>query len=151
CTYFLPKLGYLLAFLSLLGFLHRRRRTLLLYAVIIVAFVLLYNFHGGLGFPLYGARYWYPSLACFAVLAAHGLRVIRLRLPPGFFITTVILCLGWNVLSTVNDLAEYSKRFKRMELLRNDLYARCPEKTIVVLIPPDEEKPWDQPPNFFNW
>jgi hypothetical protein len=150
-AYFLPKLGYLLALLSLLGFYHKRRRTLLLYGLIFAAFILLYNFHDGLGFPLYGARYWYPSLACLAVLAAHGLRVIRQRSQPGLFLATIFLCLFWNVLSTASDLAEYSKRFERIELLRDDLYARCPEKSIVVLIAPENEEAYDKPPDFFNW
>jgi len=109
--------------------------------------ILLYNFHYGLGWPSYGARYYYSGFVSMAALAAVGSkRLIELlgneKLIYHFF--ALILCM--HVVFSATAIWHYSYRFNLWEDIREDIVNHCPENSIVILMNPSSYKPSNSDP-----
>jgi hypothetical protein len=143
--FFLPKLGYAIVLVCLIAFFSRKRARLYLYAAVILLFMLLYTFHPGPGWHIYGFRYWYPTLPCIAILLSHGLAVLRNARHRWLLPGIIILILVLNLVQLSADLKTYSLRFQIVDLVQADILRECPEKSIVVLDAPenwDASVPW---------
>jgi 4-amino-4-deoxy-L-arabinose transferase-like glycosyltransferase len=138
--YFIPPLICLLP-LIILGFFGRGqqsaefkhfRKILLGYGLLLV---LLYNVHPseGLGWPQYGARYWYPLVFVLGLLLSDGLRLFSALVSPKVFFSVLgilFLLQTWQSALQIND---YSERFQRVREIQNDIERQCPPQSIVIL------------------
>lgn len=108
---------------------------------LIVLLVVLYNFHGSLGWPQYGTRYWYPMLAPFTIFAGYALDRALRRFPLRHVRLALAAALAWQLLSLHGDLQVYARRFELVNALKADIEKACPEQSVVALIRPAEKPP----------
>jgi hypothetical protein len=141
--HFIPYLVWWLPFI-VLGFIGKKqentgftrfRRILLGYSLLFVA---LYNFHppGLLGWPQYGARYWYPLITVLALFLVTGFRALYDIASRQFFWAVFGLFILCQTLQSVHYLNIYSGRFEYIQSVLADINAKCPPKSIVMLHKP---------------
>ena len=96
--------------------------------------ILFYNFHRGLGWPLYGARYYYSGFVSLVILATIFFKYLiekfqnRSRI---FYLLMFVLCV--HVVFSVIAINEYSYRFKTKLAIIEDIASQCQDNSIVVL------------------
>lgn len=140
CAFFVP----LFAVFGVFKFRSKWRWVLLSNFVLLI---LLYNFHPGLGWPSYGARYYYSGFVSLVVLATIAskqlIEVLNDRKLIYHFIAYV-LCV--HLIFSVTAIWTYSYRFKLFMEIREDLFKTCPVDSIVILNNPTSLKPSNSNP-----
>jgi hypothetical protein len=124
------------------------RRILLIYSLLLIA---LYNVHPTetVGWPQYGARYWYPLIIALGLLLAEGFRVLYTISWRQFFWMIFGLCILWQAYQTAQYLNLYSERFRVIQNIQSDINMRCPPRSIVIL--PELKQWWKIAPSFTPW
>lgn len=96
--------------------------------------VLMYNFHPGLGWPQYGARYYYSGFFAMVFLATAAFRQFCSRWDSGNLgYYAVIVVFAIQGMFSVTAIWEYSHRFKVAAMVWEDIEKRCPPSSIVLL------------------
>jgi len=96
--------------------------------------ILFYNFHRGLGWPLYGARYYYSGFVSLVILATMYFKHLiekfqnRSRI---LYLLMFVLCV--HVVFSVIAIKEYSYRSKTKLALIEDIKDKCQDNSIVIL------------------
>jgi 4-amino-4-deoxy-L-arabinose transferase-like glycosyltransferase len=131
--HFINLVGPVVIFLCLFGIAHRSkwRKVGLL---ILLLFMLLYNFSPNLGWPQYGARYWYPVWLGIGLLMANGLFLLSKRFQNGnltvAFVAIIVTTQGY---LSINGIKTYEKRFGILTSMKEFVEKSCPPKTIVPI------------------
>jgi len=129
----LGRMGLALALLMLWGAVVMKEPALRRFgAVFLALLVVLYNFHHTLGWPQYGARYYYPAMAGLAVYAADAIAWGYQRHPKA----AVLLVLGTLAVQIPHHLIEVSEttaRFTWISRIRTEIDRHCPKDAIVAL------------------
>jgi hypothetical protein len=139
---FLPKIGPGLCGLVFIGVALIPRRERWVVGTLALSLVLLYNFHPGLGWPQYGARYWYPALGGLAIVAAGGLARIERRWGKTIVLAAALIVAATQLLVLPGDLAVYARRFDILYAVRADIFRHCPTPSVVVLSEPAPDSSW---------
>jgi len=96
--------------------------------------VLMYNFHPGLGWPQYGARYYYSGFFAMVFLATAALRHFFSRWGSGVLgYYAVVVVFTIQAVFSVTTIWEYSHRFKVSAMVWEDIERHCPKNSIVLL------------------
>lgn len=158
--FFLPHVLPLLPALAILGICKGRVapewiRLVLVYSLSLAA---LYNFHPYpySGWPLYGARYYFPALIALAALSAAGiepaLAVLRSRLSRPFPTKLPQMAAALLLLAPLAAWpffeSHYRSRVERYAAIERAI-ASCPDPALVVLHP--NLPPGFKPPRFVEW
>ena len=135
CVFFIP----LFAIFGAFKFISKWKWLLISNYVMLI---LLYNFHPGLGWPTYGARYYYSGFVSLVVLATVASKQLIEMLKNNklvYHIFAVILCV--QLIFSASSIWAYSYRFKIWTDVRKDLVNTCPVGSIVILNNPTALKP----------
>jgi len=98
--------------------------------------IIFYNFNGGLGWPQYGARYYYSGYVSLAVLATTALKHLIEKINSKnyvMYLLTFGLCV--HILLSVNLFKDYAFRFKVKLAIIEDIRNSCQDHSIVILDP----------------
>ncbi len=135
-VYFAPIAGWPFFLLLVLGAYCTPRYLLLPCVLSIVLIVLLYNFHHTTGWPVYGARYWYPLIAPISLLIAYGINylVINIPKPMGIVIYMAIIAAQLtNQSPYINKYSNESRLTLRLLETRQHIMEKCPSKSVVLI------------------
>jgi len=137
----LGRSGLLLPLLTLAGLFTLRRKPILRFgAAFALLMVALYNFHHTLGWPQYGARYYYPCLAALAGFAAAAIEW-GYRREPRLAIAVVLATVAVQIPHHLQEVRETSARFEWIARIRERIDRSCPPFTIVSI----DAKGWRSP------
>lgn len=128
-----PVLGVCVLLLSATGLLFYWNRLCVLCVTFVASIILLYNFHPTMGWPIYGARYWYPLLAPLVLLAGYGIEAIKRYAKPYGLAVVVIIALGLQFMRLQQDIQNYGGRFTNILKVRQEIITQCPLPSIIVL------------------
>lgn len=131
--YFVHAMLYVLPLLAALGLVWGKKSRRWLFAGHLALLVLAYNMHPSLGWPIYGARYYYPGLASLGLLAALG--IAHLERWPGRKLAACLIAAAcaWQVTGAVGRIRRYAGRFATFLAMQEDMRHTCAAGTIVVL------------------
>ncbi len=157
-THGLGRAGLLLPLFTLAGLFAVKEKSVLRFgAAFALLMVALYNFHHTLGWPQYGARYYYPILAAIAAPIA-GAVAWAYRHDPRAAVAIVLAVVAFQIPHHLHELNETSARFEWIARIRAGIDQTCAPGTIVAvdargwkppvpwLFPDDFSKnlmPWD--------
>ncbi|MDY7038567.1 MAG: glycosyltransferase family 39 protein, partial [Thermodesulfobacteriota bacterium] len=129
CALFMP----LFALFGIFKFKSKWKWVLLSNCLLLI---LLYNFHPGLGWPQYGARYYYSGLFSMATLSVFAFKhVIELLKNKEVIFQLFVLVFCTHLVFSVTAIWQYSYRFKIQLAVREDIIKNCPPKSILLLNP----------------
>lgn len=135
CAFFVP-------LFAIFGFFNFRSKWKWVLLSNYLMLILLYNFHHGLGWPSYGARYYYSGFVSIAVLAAVASKpLIEMLRNKKLIYHFLALVLCTHLIFSVTAIWEYSYRFKISKEIREDLIKNCPAGSIVILNNPTASTP----------
>ena len=105
--------------------------------ILILNFLMLiffYNFHGGYGWPQYGARYYYSGFISLVILATVGFKhFIEMLKNKSHIMHLVIIVLCTHLVFSFIAISQYSYRFKIRLAFSEDIINTCPDNSIVIL------------------
>lgn len=131
--HYIDVMGWPFFLLALYGIFLPARQFHVYSIASIVLLVMLYNFHQTIGWPQYGARYWYLSMVPITLFVGYACNTLLKRL--GDIFTNLLLLLV--VLLQLNNANDHLKKygFKTSIMLKSyeNVKAICPEKSIVFL------------------
>jgi hypothetical protein len=131
--YFLFPTGIFLPILAIFGafkFKSKWKWVLICHFLMLIAF---YNFHSGLGWPQYGARYYYPGFFSLGILGAFSLKYfLQMSGNKKYVLYALTLLVTINCTLAYIYIEQYSYRFKIRLALSQDARDACSEKNIIV-------------------
>jgi len=96
--------------------------------------IFLYNFHGGKGWPQYGARYYYSGFISLVILATVGFKhFIEMLEKKRQIMQLVIIVLCTHLVFSFIAIKQYSYRFKILLAFTENVINSCPDNSIVIL------------------
>jgi 4-amino-4-deoxy-L-arabinose transferase-like glycosyltransferase len=126
--------GFFIPLLSILGFFFFKSKWKWILMLNFLMLVVFYNFHKGLGFPLYGARYYYSGFFSLTILATISFKQLIEKFKNKshvLYLLTFVLCA--HVFFSFILIDSYSYRFKIKLGLIEDIKINCPDNSIVIL------------------
>jgi hypothetical protein len=116
--------------------------------VMMFLLVTLYNFHGSLGWPQYGTRYWYPAIVPLTLFVGYGVDYLMKRLDRQKMALLLAPVFIWQGYALHKDLGHYANRNALRNTIKAHIDTVCPPESIVLLSNPTRSPPgW---PSFFN-
>ena len=132
--YYLVQTGIFIPLLAIFGFFFFKSKWKWVLMLNILMLVLLYNFHPRLGWPQYGARYYYSgffSVTVFATIFSKQLIEKCKNQSHIMYLLTFIIFI--NIFFSFRLINDYSYRFKiKLEIIE-DIKKSCPDNSIVIL------------------
>ena len=131
---FILQTGFFIPLLSILGFFFFKSKWKWILMLNFLMLVVFYNFHRGLGFPLYGARYYYSGFFSLAILATISFKQLIEKFKNKshvLYFLTFVLCT--HIFFSFILIDSYSYRFKIKLKLIEDIKKSCPDDSIVIL------------------
>jgi hypothetical protein len=130
---FLFKSGFFLIFFAAMGYLIAPAHIRYPLAGGFLLLTAMYSFHPFSGWPQYGARYLYVSLAAVALFAAFFIKRASEALGGTVSVSVFSVIILIQAVFTYSDLSVYGMRFEVVDSVQGGIGAKCPEKSIVVL------------------
>lgn len=142
--YFLPLVGYVPLLLSAIGlvFVFSKKQHVLVFLHLLL-FVAIMNLFPNLGWPAYGARYWFAVYGCFVVLCAFGWwcittlcknKLLKQYVLPAIGLLLLFVQLGFNLVKGIDTAYAYQERFTLMKNAQTNLLDACPKRSLVMLL-----------------
>lgn len=128
--FFIHLINFGVILLCFISFFNRRTRVHLWGLGLFLLYVFLYNFHEGLGFPLYGSRYWYPAWAGIALMLARGLEPLLKRRKVSLILGLFVL---YQIYLSTEGIKAYGARTTFAIEIKNYLDSKCPVQSIVPI------------------
>jgi hypothetical protein len=132
--YFLQVTGFFIPLFAVFGIFKMESKWKWVLSGHFGLLVLFYNFHPGLGWPYYGARYWYSGLSSVVILGMFGFVSFFEFVKNSsyrFYLVGSLVCI--NVVFGIVFFNEYSRRFHIKSEIIADIQTTCAENSIVVL------------------
>jgi 4-amino-4-deoxy-L-arabinose transferase-like glycosyltransferase len=132
--FFIFHTGFFIPLLSILGFFFFKSKWKWILMLNFLMLVVFYNFHEGLGFPQYGARYYYSGFFSLTILATISFKQLIEKFKNKshvLYFLTFVLCTHTFFSFILID--NYSYRFKIKLGLIEDIRKSCPDDSIVIL------------------
>lgn len=133
--YFLVKSSFFLPLMSAAGFFLAPRNIKCLLAGNFALLVMLYVLHPSIGWPQYGARYYYSGLTSVVLLASYVLSSAVSSRRRRIVLAAVGLIMLVQLACVYTSLSEYAGRFRVVSSVWKDIEESCPEKSFVLLHP----------------
>jgi hypothetical protein len=129
-NHFITVINFGVILLTLTSFWNKRIKLHLWGLALFLLYILLYNFHEGLGFPLYGSRYWYPAWAGLVLMIASGLELVfkwrKVTILLGIFIV-------FQTYHTTLGIKDYAARTTFALEVKSYLDSKCSENSIIPI------------------
>lgn len=131
--YYVPYLGWGLVVMAVAGVMVAPRRITMICICFSLLIILGYTFHRTLGYPLYGNRYWYPTLVPLVMLAAYGVAYLYTRRNKIIVAVLLFWAAAAQLLGAIHLMQEYATRFEALKDIQESIDEQCPSPSIVVL------------------
>lgn len=132
--YFLIHTGVFIPFFAIFGLFFFKSKWKWILVFNFLMLVIFYNFVGGLGWPQYGARYYYSGFFSLALLSTVFLKEIIEKFKSKnytVYLLTFVLCIHF--LFSINLINDYSYGCKVKLAITEDIKKKCQDNSIVIL------------------
>jgi 4-amino-4-deoxy-L-arabinose transferase-like glycosyltransferase len=132
--YFLTQTGIFIPLFAIFGLFFYKSKWKWVLILNFLMLVIFHNFNPGLGWPQYGARYYYSGYFSLAILSTISFKQLIEKINSknnAMYLLTFILCIHF--LFTLKLFNEYSYRFKVKLAIIEDIRNNCQDNSIVIL------------------